>query len=270
MQNKKFRSFLFTPAIKIKSLEKAREVNADIGILDLEDGVPKERKAEARRNVFNFFQIQPSFATGLRINKLESEEGIKDILLLLHMKNVPNLIIAPMVESADEIKIVRNLLSKKPLIKLYSTLETPKALSCINEIAKVSDGLIFGSADFSACMGINITWEGSLLARSLLAAAAASNEIPAIDTACFNLTDSLELEKECCNVKKLGFTGKAAIHPSQVQTINLNFSPSEDQINFAKNIIAEYNRSQGGISRVSDTMIGPPFVKMAKQILGIA
>ena len=135
-----------------------------------------------------------------------------------------------MVREASEIEVVRSLLARyqlKPAI--YPTIETIEALANIDAIAKESSGLIFGSADLAAILGVDIEWENMLYARQRIVHAAALHNIPAIDTACYHLEDLGELREESQRVKSMGFRGKAAVHPSQIPIINELFTPTAQE-----------------------------------------
>lgn len=262
------KSFLNTPALNIQGHNKAGEIGADVGIVDLEDSIPKNKKEEARKAAKDFLNVTRSFITALRINSIRSLEGLQDILFLIEINNMPDIVILPKVESKEEVTMVKELLCvKNKLPALFTVIESPKGLTNINQIAKASAGLIFGSADYAAELGIEITREGMLFARSIIALTAARFKIPAIDAPYFNINNEEGLVDECIDVKKIGFHGKIAIHPSQVKVVNQIFTPSIDQLTYAKNIIDEFYRSKKTISTLGGTMIGPPFIKLAKKIL---
>lgn len=262
------RSLLNTPALNIRGHNKAGEIGVDVGIIDLEDSIPKNKKEEARKAAKNFLNVARSFITALRINSIRSPEGLQDILFFIEINNVPDIVILPKVESEEEIIILRELLSvENNLPALFSVIESPKGLVNINQIARASSGLIFGSADYAAELGIDITSEGMLFVRSTIALTAARFKIPAIDAPYFNVNNEQGLIDECINVKKIGFHGKIAIHPSQVKAINQIFTPDANQLAYAKNILDEFTQSKKIISTLDGIMIGPPFIKLAKKIL---
>ena len=243
---------------------------SDVMVLDMEDGVPLGRKAEARENLERFFAEQPSVSTAVRINSLRNNEGLRDLLLLKRLEHQPQQVVMTMLECASEIDVVRANVAREegisPLVLV--TVETPLCIRDIHAVAHRADGLIFGSADYAASMGVDIGgWENMLHARSCIVAAAAAASIPAFDTAYFHLDDEPGLLWESSAVRGLGFSGKTAIHPRQVATINQVFSPSPEEIQRAREII-EASRSTGDkITRLNARMIGPPFVKQSTKVM---
>lgn len=267
---KKPRSLLYTPALNLNNFNKVKNSGADVGVFDLEDGVPLEQKNAARENIRLFYLEKKDWLTAVRINPLSSEEGLKDIIHLSNLDFRPDIIILSMLESSDEVNCIKKIFSSKEyLAKFYVTVETPKCLRNIYKIANNCDGLIFGSADYSAALSINIgDWENVLYARSQIVSAAAEANIPSFDTAYFNLDHIDGLVEECTKVRKLGFVGKTSIHPKQIPFINKVFTPSQEEVNEAMLILnIESSKIDGGISKINQKMIGPPFIKLAKKII---
>ena len=256
----KIRSLLFTPAHKPDLFCKADNCAADLLIIDFEDSLPMHYKETIHSTLLNN-SVKPKCNFGYRINSLKTTHGLKDILYIA--ENKPFAIVVPMVETYDEVIIIKELL---PGIKIIATIETPKALNCINQIAKVSDALIFGAADYSAKFGILPTTESLVYPRNVVITAAAAANIPAFDTAFFDLANNEDLARECNQVKCLGFSGKAAIHPLQVDIINKIFSPSKTEIIWATNVNNMLTK-QKSIYKLDSQMIGPPFVEIANKIL---
>jgi citrate lyase subunit beta/citryl-CoA lyase/(S)-citramalyl-CoA lyase len=138
----------------------------------------------------------------------------------------------------------------------------------IHDVAAAADGLIFGSADYAANIGVPIGgWTNILHARSQVVMAACCAGIPAIDTAFFKLGDTQGLADECLAVKELGFVGKTAIHPNQVELINVVFTPSITEIEQARAVVELAENSTDNITKLDKQMIGPPFVKLARKVL---
>jgi len=243
---------------------------SDVMVLDMEDGVPIGRKAEARQNLERFFAEQPLVGMAVRINPLRNNEGLRDLLLLQRLEHRPRHVVMTMLECASEIDVVRANVAREGGISplLFVTVETPSCLRDIHAVAHRADGLIFGSADYAASLGVDIGgWENMLHARSCIVAAAAVAGIPAFDTAYFHLDDEPGLLRESLAVRDLGFSGKTAIHPRQVAAINQVFSPSPEEIERARAIIEASRGSEDRITRLNKLMIGPPFVKQATKVM---
>lgn len=128
-------------------------------------------------------------------------------------------------------------------------------------------GLIFGAADYSASVGASLAWEALLFARSRIAVAASSSGLRAIDAPCFDLDDAARLRCEIELSRQIGFAGKAAIHPEQVEAINRGFTPSAEAVARAREILAESERHGGQICVVEGQMVGPPGVLAARRLL---
>lgn len=257
------RSLLFTPAHKPSLFAKSITCGADMLVIDLEDSLPIEFKNTIYDELIKNQDLGIKYNYGCRINTIRSSFGLRDILFLQQVQIPPELVILPNIESALEVEILKSLL---PHIKLVSTIETPEGVLHASEIASVSDGLIFGAADYSAKFGVIPTFENLYYPRNIISLAAASAGIPAFDTACFRLNDIKTLEEECVFVKKLGFFGKAAIHPFQVEMINNILSLKIAEQKWANSIITRLSNSNIVTSH-DDSMIGPPFLEIAKTML---
>lgn len=265
------RSFLYTPAIRAAGHAKAGEVHADVAVIDLEDSVPPAARVEAREAAAAWLQRERPCVSAMRINSLRTPDGLRDLLALQAWPVAPELIVLTMVDHAEEVRVVRDQLASlaRPPA-LYVTVETARCLLDLAEVARASDGLILGSADLAANLGVEITWESMLHARHLMVTAAAAAGIPAVDTACYDLRGPETLERECADTRRLGFDAKVAIHPRQVEAINRHFAPGDEEVASARAVLDEFERSQGRISTVAGMMIGPPFVALARKTLARA
>ncbi|RKP49306.1 HpcH/HpaI aldolase/citrate lyase family protein [Trinickia fusca] len=264
------RSILYTPALDVLVLKKAQKTAADICLLDIEDSVPPVRKEDARRLCIEILQAWPKTRpTAVRINEIRSPEFLQDIAAFVAAKVVPDIIVMTMVDSGVEVEILRTLLGRQHLFpEIYVTIETPASIKNLEDIARESNGLILGSADLAASLGVDIDWDNMLYARQRLVVAAARYEIAAIDTACFNFEGSAaELQEESRRCVSLGYHGKVAVHPAQVPVINEIFEVKDEALDWARRVIETWERAGGGVERLGDRMIGPPFVKKAQQLL---
>lgn len=265
-------SILYTPCIDISRLEAARKTTADVCLLDLEDSVPPRRKHEARDLCFRFMQANPTTRrTAIRINELRCKDGLEDLTALLAFQCMPDIILLTMVDSDAEVHLVRALLQRGGLSpQVYTTVETPTSLDNIDGIAQASDGLVFGSADLAASLGVEIDWENMLYARQRIVNSASRHEIAAIDTGCYNVGSANDLLEESRRARRLGFHGKAAVHPMQLDVINAVFRPSDEELDWAKRVVTLSEANGGGILVIDGNMIGPPFVRKARRILQLA
>ena len=263
-----YKSILFSPITNEKLVEKVLTFEPDSVVLDLEDSVSMEKKQLARDLLKNTCQQMKKIKIdfGIRINQITSINGLNDIITLRNDKLEPNYLVLPMVESAEEIIIVQKLINNKT-IKIVPVIETAKALLNCQEISKLADALFFGSADYSASVGTSLSWDNNLYARNVIVNCAASNNIPAFDSACFEINDFCCLETEAEKCSSLGFYGKAAVHPKQISLINKVFSVDENTLQEAQNIINNKNIEVNGVAVLDGKFLGPPWVKMAQKIV---
>jgi (S)-citramalyl-CoA lyase len=266
------RTCLVTPALDPARFEKAVQVGADLGQLDLEDGVPVALKAEARRlAVEHLSHPRTGHPMSVRINSLRTEDGLRDVLALLDAGARPEAIVLPKVESPVELQQLDALLgARMPDVALLAIIETPRGVSAVDDIAMATPrlrGLIFGAADLSSQLGVPLTWESMLYARSRIAMAAHGAGIPAIDSPFFDLENPTGLEQETHRARALGFTGKIVIHPDQVAIVHEALRPPAHAVDQARRVLAQVEDGKGGIHVVGGSMIGPPLVVAARRVL---
>ena len=262
-------SFLFTPALSRFDLARGQQLGADVSVYDLEDSVPFSQKKSARHNLISFFSERKNFTTAIRLNSIRTDEGQRDLLFLSKLRYLPDIIFLSKAQAQEEIHIVNEIIQThhETLPHIIAIIEGALGLSNINEIAHACAGLIFGSADYSADVELEMTWKNLLHVRRIIADVTAAHNIIAIDTAYFDIHDSKGLEEECIKLKEIGFHAKAAIHTNQIEIINKIFSPTPDEIKQAQEIIEKYKEKGGGISVLRTSMIGPPFVLQAEKVL---
>lgn len=263
------RSILYTPALTLDRVVKAWSYDADVHLIDLEDGVPPQKKAAAREVCLAALEKAPEPAnTGVRVNELSSIEAARDLVMLDECPVKPGLIVMTMVRSGPEVTLMRDVLASAGAHPdIFVTLETPAAVAEIDAIAASADGLIFGSADLAAFLGIEISWAGLLAARQAMALACARYRIACIDTANFRLAEPEALKAEIEKVRELGFHGKVAVHPAELPAINAALRPDPDGLRQARRVTDAVAAADGGIAVLDGNMVGPPFARMARAIV---
>ncbi len=265
------RSLAVTPGPDLERLYKAQASSADIVLYDLEDGVCPTLKDEARQAFQRVFRKQLRRPLGLRINSPHTDDGLRDIEMLESAPTQPLVIVLPKVESAFDVKVVDHLLTRAgSQAWLWAILESGVGIVKAHEIAQSSErlaALSFGSADFCAELGIAMKWEPLLHARSQVVLAARTVGLGVLDSPTFTLDDPGVLAFEAAAAADLGFTGKIAIHPSQVEVINRAFTPSPEQVEWATSVVQALEDRQGSIATVRGQMVGPPFLRAAQRIL---
>ncbi len=245
--------------------------NPDIIHFDLEDGVRNEHKQATRIALTEILNrdIHKTFA--LRINSLDTIEGLKDLLWLVDNKIVPPIVILPKANIPDDIKKANKILRPiRPDVQFYVVVETPNTLISLTNLQQKPEGLhgvIFGSADFAAELKVELETTDMTIYKSQLILAARRLGLICIDAPCFNICEE-SLESELVTLKNFGFDGKIAIHPSQVNPINTALSPTESQVACATKLIESINKNkQQAVVRVGYQMRGPPFLKQAQLII---
>ncbi|MBJ6765953.1 CoA ester lyase [Myxococcaceae bacterium JPH2] len=266
------RTFLVTPALDASRFDKALDVGADVGLLDLEDGVPPALKAQARQlAVEHLCRTGARLPLAVRINSLRTADGLRDVLALLESGARPRVIMLPKVEAPAEVQQLDELLAARmPDVALMAIIETPRGVEAVDAIVTACErlrGIIFGAADLSAQLGVPLTWEPMFYARSRIAMAAALGGRCAIDSPFFDLGDPQGLAAEMLRAHALGFTGKIAIHPQQVAIIHESLKPSARVVDHARRVLAQADDGQGGIHVVGGNMVGPPLVAAARRVL---
>ncbi len=267
------RSVLFTPALRPERIAKAAQSGADVCVIDLEDPVAPHLKDDARGKLAQCLATphseQVKFA--VRVNSLRTQDGLKDLLELFRQTLLPDYILLPKVESAQEIIITEKILGhKENNIQFLASVETPEGVANAKEIATASlrlKGLVFGAADYASSTGGAVTWESLYFARTQVLNAAKISGIEIIDTPYFDAHDFDGLIADSLRVKALGYTGKSAIHPLQIRHINEVFQPDEAALDRARRIVATAQENQGNAYLLDGTLIGTPLIKAAQKLL---
>jgi (S)-citramalyl-CoA lyase len=265
------RSILYTPALSVDRVVKAWSYDADVHLIDLEDGVPGPRKAEARVVCRQALEKAPRPENvAVRINALRTIEAARDLAMLADDPVPPGFIVMTMVDSAVEVGVLRSALASAGATpEIYVTLETPAGIREVDAIAEAADGIVLGSADLAATLGIDITWEGMLAARQAMVLACRRYGAGCVDTANFLLTRPEVLTDELARIRELGFHGKATVHPSELATINRALRPDPDELRQARRVVEAVRAAEGGIAMLDGNMVGPPFARRARDTVAL-
>lgn len=258
------RSLLFLPASNPRAIQKARELEADLVVLDCEDAVKPEDKALARQLAVE--AVAAGFEQRLAVIRMNGHGTPfyeEDILAFRHSEAAA--LILPKVEGKDDVAGTAGLLDKPVL----AMIETASGVLGAAEIARHAAALIAGTNDLSADLGIPLGVGRAGLSHSLqmvvLAARAAG--IPAFDGVYNGLDDEEGLAQQCMEGRAFGFDGKSLIHPGQIGTANRLFSPSEDDVIAATRLIAA---ATGGAERFEGKMIEAMHVEQARLMIAKA
>lgn len=271
------RSLLFVPGLRPDRYWKALDAGADIVCVDMEDAVALPRKDEGRAATLPLFSenTHPHVERMARINSISTVHGLKDLQAIIESDAPPPSIMIPKVKSAEEIQLIETLLSagKARETRFCVIVETNQGLERAIEIAKSSpriDSMILGAVDMSAELRCQKAWEPLLYTRSRLVHAAASAGIDLLDVPYLNLDDPAGLQAEAQACARLGFTGKAAIHPNQIQIINEAFTPDARTIAKARKVCAAFEQDRTGLVVVDNELIELPVVRSYYRVLAIA
>jgi citrate lyase subunit beta/citryl-CoA lyase/(S)-citramalyl-CoA lyase len=262
------RSLLFAPANRPDVHAKALAAGADLVCLDLEDAVPPQDKAAARP-VAAAFLAAGSPGRVVRINTLRSREGLADLAAILDAAPTGGCVFLPKVKEAGEVRLVHDLLDGTALT-IGVLIETAEGLENAAAILAASDRIafgMFGGVDLAADLGVALAHEPLLYARSRLVHAAARAGVDALDVPCLAFRDEPAIASEAEAARRLGFTGKAALHPAGIAPIHAAFAPSEDEIARAERIVAAFRAAPSGLATLDGRLVEKPVVRAAERLL---
>jgi len=280
------RSVLFMPGDSLRKIGKATQMDVDSIVMDLEDSVALNNKDEARRTVseaLNTLDFGGSERL-IRLNSVNTSFWKDDIESTVDAR--PDGYTIAKVESVEQIQLVSRALAEaesahswpEHSIRLLAIIETAKGIMNLREIAQASqrlDALMFGAEDLAGDIGAKRTragWE-VFYARSAVVTAAAAYGLQAIDMVLADLNDLERLEDECISARELGYEGKIAIHPRQVEVINRVFAPSPEEIEQAQRLIQahdEHQAAKSGVFELDGKMVDMPMVRMAERVVAKA
>jgi (3S)-malyl-CoA thioesterase len=258
------RSLLFLPASNPRAIEKARTLDADMIVLDLEDAVADEDKAAAREAAvaatLEGFGGRPA---AIRMNVAGSVHFGEDVVAI--RRSAADFVILPKTDSAKQAADA-GWLMQKPILAM---IETPRAVIDAASIASAVRGLIAGTNDLAAGLalppGSGRTGLVYALQRIVLTARAAG--IPAFDGVYNGLEADSGLAAECAEGRAWGFDGKSLIHPSQIDTANRIFTPTPGEVDAARRLV---EAATGGAQRHEGRMIEQLHVDQARAVIAKA
>ena len=280
------RSLLFVPGNRADMLEKASALSPDALVPDMEDSVPIAEKANARQVIRDALPklARPGRKLIPRTNALDTGL-LQDDLAAVIGPHIYGVSVGKFESSwgvAQVVSIIATLERAAGLpegsVRLVAWIETAGGVGNAAEICRASPritAVAFGAEDFTTDMEIARTAEGTELiyARSAIAVAARAAGVTAVDTPYPNFRDAEGLEREALMAKGLGFKGKFAIHPSQVDPLNTIYTPSDEEIEYARRVLevfAEAEAQGRGATSLDGKMIDVPIVRRAEGLLAAA
>jgi citrate lyase beta subunit len=271
------RCLLFMPGDDLKKIQKGISLGVDGVVMDLEDGVALNRKSEARATIAAALR-DLDFGRSERMVRLNPiGSGLESDDLAAVLPRHPDSLMLPKVERAKQVQWVSQQLEGTN-IRVLAIIETARGVVNLKEIATASDrldALIFGAEDLASDIGATRTpagWE-VFYARSAVVIHAAAFGLQAIDTLCTDFDDEAALIEDAKFGVQLGFSGKLAIHPKQVNVIQISFTPTDEQIAAAQRLVAAHDQQQAhgtGAFALDGKMIDMPAIRAAQQVLAKA
>ena len=276
------RSLLFTPGSRPERFVKAAATAADGFIIDLEDAVGPADKAGARVAVMDWLRrregiSREGFLVCLRINSVFNDFGLRDLTAVSELARegfAPDALLLPKVESAVEVELVARHLRAAggagANVALVALIESAAGLEEAARIARATPmlrALGFGGVDLAADLRASFSWEAMLAGRGRLVQAASMAGLGLLDVPYLEIDDDAGLTVECLRVRAMGFSGKLAIHPRQVETIVGAFTPITAEIEHAQGVMAAYQAAAGGVCVYRGKMVDEPVMRAARRAL---
>lgn len=279
------RTILFIPGNDPGKLQSAGMYRADCLVFDLEDAVSVNEKDAARILVRNaIMNIEYPSEIGVRINGLDTPYGYMDLETVLSAQ--PGFIRLPKAEKVEDIKELDQIISngekkygfQTGKIKIMLSIETAKGILNAYNLASASSRIIgigMGAEDLVADLKGTRTREGKELsfAKSQILYAARAAGVQAIDNVFSDIKDEEGFREDAKWGKVLGYDGKSVIHPNHVPIVHEIYTPSEKEINYAKDILAAYQEAlqkKSGVIALNGRMIDRPIVTRAERVIQYA
>ena len=280
------RTSLYIPGTNPGMLANAEVYGADSVILDLEDGVPVSKKDAARILVRNALQHIPyrRAEVTVRVNALSTPFGRDDFREIIPL--APDAVRLPKCESADDVREADAMMTEIELengiepgtVGIIAITESARGGRNLSEIAAESPRLIalnYGAEDYTADIGAVRTKEGRELddIRAKVIVAARIAGVQALDSVFGDVNDLDGLYAEALRVRLLGFDGKSVIHPRQIPVVHRAFTPSDQEVGFARRVMAAFREASSrgaGVIALDGRMIDAPVVARAEKILALA
>jgi citrate lyase subunit beta/citryl-CoA lyase/(S)-citramalyl-CoA lyase len=263
-----YRSQLFVPGNRPDRFEKACQAGADLVCIDLEDAVGPSEKSKARQDVLAWLAQTQYQNVSLRINGLNTEDGSADIAALKSCGLKLPFIMIPKVASKSDMNDLDDALPNA-LGPFFAIIESAEGLMSCEDI--FSHGRVnlamYGAIDYAGDVDCDLSWDTHLYPRSRLVMAAAVHDVQMFAGPHIEVRDLEDCEASTRRLKTLGFHARSAIHPAQIDRIHAALMPSEEEVAYAKKVIAADEAAQGNVVMMDGTFIEAPVVKKARRIL---
>ena len=280
-QNRPRRSALYFPATNAKAIAKARSLPTDVVIIDLEDSVAPELKVEARAAALAAVQVGGfgSREVVIRANGLDTEWGIDDLAAIA--ASGADAVLVPKISTPQDIASCQAALTAAPgAMQLWAMIETCHAVSQLDAIAAMSATTrlslwVMGVNDLAKEMRARLTPERMpfLPVLTLAVAAARAHGVAILDGVCNEFRDMEIFRAEAAQGVLFGFDGKTLIHPDQIAPCNEAFSPSEEELRWARVVIEAFQQPEArgkGAIKVEGKMVELLHMHQARQLVAVA
>ena len=281
-----YRSFIFVPGNRENMLERAKSFKADVIMVDLEDSVPPGEKVTARDIAKDWVPTlrREGHRVMVRVNSLDTGLTRSELENLVS-PSLYGISLGKVESKWNILDVDRMLRAIEPLAgvepgltKIVAWAETASALVDAKDIAASSSRVIalaFGAEDFTNDMGIERSDAGDevQVPRSLVPVAARAANVASLDSPFVAFQDPGALRADAQRARQMGYTGKHAIHPAQLDIINEVFSPAPDEVAYARRIIEAWDKAQAegrGSLAMDGRMVDVPVVKRAQNLLAFA
>ena len=280
------RSLIFVPGNRPNMLERALSFDADIIMVDLEDSVPPGEKVAARAVATEWIPRlrQAGQRVMVRVNSLDTGLTRDELAAVIspHLYGVS----VGKTDSAQDLREIEGIISPLEIganleaghVQLIPWIESARAIVNVNEMASAlvrTVAIAFGAEDFTNDMGIQRTDEGEEVyhARSMVAIAARAAGIASLDSPYVAFRNPEGLRRDAGVARRMGYTGKFAIHPAQIETINELFSPLPEDVAYARRVMEAWREAEAngrGSLSLDGKMVDVPVVKRAQNLLALA
>jgi citrate lyase subunit beta / citryl-CoA lyase len=279
------RSVLYMPGSNARALEKARELPADGLILDLEDAVAPEAKAQAREAIVKSLQ-NGGFGDRevlVRINGLDTRWWVEDLNAVAQAK--PDAVLVPKISNPGQLQDLAARIvdmGTDPRIRVWAMMETPLAMLNVGEIAAAAldsetrlAGFVMGTNDLAKDTRARLVPGRAPMLPWLMSCVAAARAygLDILDGVYNELGNTEGFAEECRQARDLGFDGKTLIHPKQIAPCNAAFSPAPEEVTAARKIIAAFDQPENdnkGVIQIEGRMVERLHADMARRTVAIA
>ena len=282
------RACLVVPAAPAAKLAKGRTLAADEVVVDLEDAVVPDAKAAAREEVADALGGEwEAGSVAVRVNAIGTPWCHLDLAALAASPRAAVTAVVPKIEHPHDLAFADRLLAgaeaaagRTTRVRVLALIETAAGLSAVGEIARASarlDGLVIGYADLAASLGRPGGAAGApqdwRFAQDAVLVAARAAGIQAIDGPHLSIRDDDAFRAEVAHVRSLGFDGKWAIHPAQLDALREAFTPSEAEVADARATLEALERAAAegaGAVAAGDRMLDEALAVSARRVLARA